>query len=157
MLSLQSLTVTTITNRHSQRFQLWGIAICYDVVALAIFTYDLYIELYSRTISDCKDLLPHDHSAYVIVYLIHKFLKYFLIQWVFIIFIFPTKPHPQLDNESSQGSDEIPDVKFAKHGKYQKIRHHNNFTVQSSTDMTTSASGTTWSTSCVAAVVPTYQ
>ena len=63
----------------------------------------------------------------------------------------PISLHPQFLQK------QIPDVKFAKHGKYQKIRHHNNFTVQSSTDMTTSASGTTWSTSCVAAVVPTYQ
>lgn len=146
--------VTTTTNRHSQRFQLWGIAITYEVVAFAVFIYDLYIEIYGRTIPDCKDLLPQDHSAYIIVYIIHKFLKYFLVQWVFIIFISPTKPQPQLDNDSSAGSDEASDVKFSQHGKYQPITHHCN--IQSSPYTTTSASSNTFPSSYAARVAPTY-
>ncbi|KAL5475653.1 hypothetical protein EMCRGX_G025495 [Ephydatia muelleri] len=101
-----TLVMTPRINRLSQKFQLWGLVIIYELVAIPVFIYDMYFVIASSLSNkDCKAQLPDNKPAFVILYIAHKFLKYFLAQWGIIVIFSPLKrPQPVEDDPSPSSS-----------------------------------------------------
>lgn len=80
-------------NRFSQKAQLWGLAVMYELVSLAVFAYDIYFLVTKSVDHQCGTNFRSHPVGMTIMFVVHKIVKYFVPQWTICVVFAPLKPH----------------------------------------------------------------
>jgi uncharacterized membrane protein YhaH (DUF805 family) len=113
-----SQITTTRSNRLSQKAQLWGLVIVYQLVTVVTFSYDLALLITRSRDNDCQTFFTSNNAAIVAIYIIHSCVKYLVPQWGICIIFSPLK--------QTRMSDEVDSMSWAQKPNYQSTFYRRN-------------------------------
>jgi hypothetical protein len=103
-----SQITTARSNRLSQKAQLWGLVIVYQLVTVVTFSYDLALLITRSRDDDCQTFFTSNNAAIVAIYIIHSGVKYLAPQWGICIIFSPLKQTRMIDEVDSMSRAQNP-------------------------------------------------